>query len=179
MTKIPKKPITWGVVGTVILMAAFLILLTLLNSFDHALDEFFRLWYWMIPLSAGFGLQIGLFSHVRQMHKSATVAGVAASGSVSASSMAACCAHHVSDVLPFIGIAGITFFINKYQTVFLMTGFFSSIMGTLMMLRITSRIPHSQLGQKIKNFNFNLALKTSAAVSVAAVLLMIGVIGWR
>ncbi len=73
-----------------------------------------ELWYWVLALAGGFGVQAGLFSFIRQSfreRRAAATASVATSGGVSAGSMAACCAHHLSDVLPLLGLSGLAAFL--------------------------------------------------------------------
>ena len=102
---------------------------SLLGGVNFALNNFVKLWYWMIPLVTGFGIQIGMFFYVKeQMHKKATAQAAASSG-VSATSMVACCAHHIADIAPFLGITALGLFLTKYQSTFLLMGIFSNILG--------------------------------------------------
>jgi hypothetical protein len=48
--------------------------------------------------------------------------------------MVACCAHHLADVLPLIGFAGAALFLADYQTLFLLLGLLSNIVGIVYML---------------------------------------------
>jgi hypothetical protein len=90
----------------------------------------------MILLVLGFGAQIGMFFYAReQMHESAA-AGAAASTGISAASMVACCAHHLADILPFLGISALGILFAKYQTVFLLAGILSNILGISYMLML-------------------------------------------
>lgn len=107
-----------------------------------ALQQMSRLWYWIWALMIGFGLQAGLFSFIRQQmkrHREAATASVSASGGVSAGSMVACCAHHLGDILPFIGLAGVALFLVKYQTFFIFAGVVSNVVGIIIMLDTIQR----------------------------------------
>jgi hypothetical protein len=55
-----------GSLAAVSLLAVYFVVLALANSLDHATEELLRLWYWMLPLIAGFALQIGLFTYGRR-----------------------------------------------------------------------------------------------------------------
>jgi len=132
-----KGAILWGLSGGVALVAVYLLVLVFANSTEHALSEFRRLWYWMIPLISGFALQLCLFAYARGATRSGTNApssGVIATGGVSTLSMVACCAHHLTDVLPLIGLAGAALFLADYQTLFLLLGFLSNSVGIVYML---------------------------------------------
>src|SRR3989338_5588796 len=123
------KPFFFGVAAGTALLSAYFILVSALNSKEHAVSEFIRLWPWMLSLSVGFGVQAGLFFRIREVVKTSVsgAASVAASGSVSSVSMAACCAHHLADVLPFIGLSAFSFFLVRYQVVFLSIGVVSNL----------------------------------------------------
>lgn len=104
-------------------------LLSVLQSPTHALEQFASFWYFMLPLVVGFGVQVGLFVKLRKSGEC-----VAASGGVSVASMAACCAHHITDLVPFLGLSAAALFLSKYQTFFLVLGVASNITGTAFML---------------------------------------------
>src|SRR3972149_4196192 len=68
-----------------------------------------ELWYGVLALSAGFGVQVGLFSFIRRAireRRAAATGSVAVSGGISTGSMAACCVHHLGAVLPLLGLSG-------------------------------------------------------------------------
>lgn len=50
--------------------------------------------------------------------------------------MAACCAHHVSDVLPILGLTAAATFLAKYQTAFMLAGLGANLIGIVVILRI-------------------------------------------
>ncbi len=57
---IKHKSVLFGALGSVALFLVYFLILTLLNSADHAFTQFIDLWYYMTPLIVGFGIQIGL-----------------------------------------------------------------------------------------------------------------------
>ncbi|MBI2137135.1 hypothetical protein HYU12_01305 [Candidatus Woesearchaeota archaeon] len=136
------KPVFIGVAACAALLSAYFILVSALNSKEHAVSEFIRLWPWMVSLSVGFGVQVGLFFRIREVVKTGVggAASVAASGSVSSVSMAACCVHHLVDVLPFIGLSAFSLFLVRYQVVFLSVGLVSSLLGIAVMLRTLGKV---------------------------------------
>lgn len=132
------------IAGSLLLLAYFAIVGTL-QGVGYAIDRFVQLWYLMIPLVIGFGFQIGLFSCIRNAIKVSSKAS-ATSGGVSTVSMIACCAHHVTDVVPILGASAIGIFLLEYQPAFLVMGIVSNIIGSTMMLRIAQ-----QSGLKFKS----------------------------
>lgn len=139
--RLRQHAILWACGAGSTLIAVYLIVLALANSLEHATTEFLRLKYWMTALVFGFGLQVGLFAYARAAtHGHAIRArGVAASGSTSTLTMIACCAHHLTDVLPFIGLVGVALFLSAYQTQFLLLGVLSNVVGVVYMLGILRR----------------------------------------
>jgi len=47
--------------------------------------------------------------------------------------MVACCAHHLADVLPFLGLAGVSIFLVRYQIPILLLSLAINIIGIAMM----------------------------------------------
>ncbi len=131
-----------GVAASLLLLAVYLTVLALTQGPAHALDQTARLWYWMALIVVGFGLQMGLFSLVRsalRQRRASANASVATAGGISAGSMVACCAHHLNDFLPLLGISGLALFLTEYQTVFLLVGVLSNAVGITVMLETIQR----------------------------------------
>lgn len=122
-------PLFAGASASALMFALYFSLLSVLQSPAHAIEQFASLWYFMLPLVAGFGVQAGLFVKLRK-----SGGCVAATGGVSVASMAACCAHHLTDIVPFLGISAAAIFLSKYQTFFLVLGVASNLVGTAFML---------------------------------------------
>ena len=83
-------------------------------------------------LAAGFGVQIGLYKYVRivlKKKKDSLLGGVSASGGVSTLSMLACCAHHIADVLPFLGLSAAAVFLAQFYIPFILLGIFTNLAG--------------------------------------------------
>jgi YHS domain-containing protein len=134
-----RKSILAGLGGAAVLVFFYFILVTLLSgSWRHPLDELLELKYWIGALILGFGIQIGLFYHIRNaMHLKGHGGKAAAAGTgTSTVAMVACCAHHLADVLPIIGLAGVALFLSEYKIAFIAFGIISNAFGIVIMLRI-------------------------------------------
>ena len=105
-----------------------------------AVEQFKSLWPWITALVVGFGIQVGLYVHLRNCQKKSDGKIVAASGGVSGLGMVACCAHHLVDVLPILGLSAATVFLVQYQTWFLALGVVSNILGIGYMVKILKRV---------------------------------------
>jgi hypothetical protein len=133
----------WAALAGSLLVGVYAGTLAVANSFEHVLDEFLRLWFWMVPLVIGFSLQVGLFVYARgaarARHSTAHAHGVVACGGASTLSMVACCAHHLTDVLPIIGFAGAVTLLATYQDMFLLLGVLSNLVGLVYVLGLLRR----------------------------------------
>ncbi len=133
--KINVKALVYGILAGVGILALYMTVLTIFQSYGFALYEFKRLWFWLVPLAIGFGAQIGLYTSIR--HDATIKAGVATSGTISGGSMVACCSHYLLSIIPLIGITGLsafTSFLMTYQKAFFSIGIASSIIGIASML---------------------------------------------
>ncbi len=123
--------------GAAVLFSIYALLLSWLNSPEHAWSQYQALQPWISLLIIGFGIQVGLFTYLHQYRKVCTTmgmesggaAGMAASGSISAGSMVACCLHHGTDVLPLLGLTAAATFLTKYQLYFVGAGVMSNVLG--------------------------------------------------
>ncbi len=137
-----NRPIIVGVSGSIGLLIIYFGILVWVNSFSHALEQFLQMWYWILILVTGFGIQLGLYSYVRfniGQKASGATAEVVAAGGISTGSMIACCAHHITDVLPIIGLSAAAVVLVKYQLPFILLGIFSNLVGITMMLHIIQK----------------------------------------
>ena len=172
-----NKPVIIGTIGVVGLLIVYFGILTWAISLRHALEIFTGIWYWIIILAIGFGIQLGLYSYIRiniRKKGAAETAEVATAGGISTGSMIACCAHHIVNVLPIIGLAGLsatlTFF-EKYQIPFIMLGIFSNLFGITMMLNIIQKT-----GIYPKNNTFIKTIFTPDMKVVRSIVLILSVI---
>lgn len=169
-----KKPVTVGIIGGLVLLVLYFAILTIAESSDHALREFGRLWFWILPLVTGFGIQIGLYAYIRSEIRAKQVAGatktIAATGGTSAGSMIACCAHHLTDILPIVGLSGAAIFLAKYQSLFMLVGIFSNLVGITIMLGIIQRYElfDSEKGflKNILRYNMKTLRNTTVVLSI-------------
>lgn len=120
----------------------FLLLWGVTGDITHPWTQFQDLQPWMSLLIIGFGIQSGLYWLLRkgvqfnltksQSQDSNVMAGTSAT--VSGVSMAACCSHHLVDVLPILGISGVALFLTQYQTELLILSVVANVFGLLIML---------------------------------------------
>ena len=137
-----KKHVLIGAIGSGSLLGLYLVVLALAGSLNHVTEQFFSMWYWIVLLAGGFGFQLGLYSFIRtglKQKSRASTAEVAASGGLSTGAMIACCAHHLAEVLPLLGLTAVGLFLVEYQLPFILLGVLSNLVGISMMLIIIQK----------------------------------------
>jgi len=134
-----------GLAGTLILAGIFFGIVSWAESPSHALELFWEDRWIVIPILLGFGVQVALyvvlkkrlFVPVEFSGPSAALTG--AGGGVSATAMVACCAHHITDVLPLVGLTAAATFLAEYRLAFMLVGLGTTILGIVYMLVILFR----------------------------------------
>lgn len=130
-----------GLLAVAGLLGFYLAVITLAQGLGHALEQLSQDLWFVAAIAAGFGTQVGLFTYLRRLH-----AGTGAATAVSATgtgtgtvSMLACCAHHLTDILPVVGVSGAAFFLAEYRTPFMLLGIVVNVLGVVYMVRLIRR----------------------------------------
>jgi hypothetical protein len=138
-------PLGTGLLGSLFLTAVYFGIVSLAESPDHALDLFWQDRAIVIPLILGFGIQVGLYTILKKRlfvpvaSTGPSGALTGAGGSTSALAMVACCAHHVTDVLPVLGLTAAAAVLAEYQQAFMLLGLGTTLVGIFVMLFILFR----------------------------------------
>ena len=127
------KSIGYGILGSSVLLVAYFVILSLVSGWGFAQSQFASFWYYIVSLAAGFGIQVGLFTYLRQAVKRGMGAGkaLAVSGTTSTVAMISCCAHYLVNIAPLIATAGVLTFISQYQVQFFWVGLALNIGGII------------------------------------------------
>jgi hypothetical protein len=129
------RPIAFGMLAAVALVALYLGLITLAQGWSHATEQLSIDRWYVAAIVLGFGTQVALFARLRTLSMATLAAGgVAASTGTSTTAMLACCAHHVADVLPVLGLSGAAIFLNDYKTELLWLGIAMNAAGMAYLL---------------------------------------------
>ena len=185
MIKITKKHIIIGIIAGLILLVIYAAILSIANTFEHAIEQFLEFGVWISLIVIGFGLQVGLYSYVRTEMHAKKMAGatteIAATGGISTGAMVACCAHHLTDILPIIGLTAAAAFLSKYQFSFIILGVLSNLVGVNMMLKIIQE--HGLYSKKgilnnIKRWDMKKLLRYNIIIS-SIIFLIILFSSWR
>ena len=127
------QPLATGTLAFLAMLGIYFGVLTLVSGWDFTVSEFSRFWYYVLPLALGFGIQMGLYIHLRQRLAHHHTGGkiVVASGTTSTAAMLACCTHYLTGILPVIGAAGAVTLIAQYQVQLFWVGLAFNLAGII------------------------------------------------
>lgn len=146
--------------GAAFLTAVYFGIVSWAESPKHAVEFFWQDRWIVIPIILGFGIQVALYTilklrlflPVNKMGPNGPMAlaiapgtSVGASGTTSTIAMAACCAHHLTDVLPILGLTAAATFLAKYRLAFMGVGLGTTLLGIGYMLFILIRVRRKAL----------------------------------
>ena len=118
------NPASYGMLAFGLLLAFYFATLSLLSGWSFTWDQFSEFWYFLVPLGAGFGLQVGLYVRLRRLVLQSRDSGtaMAVSGTTSTAAMVSCCAHYLVNIAPVLGATGLVAFATQYQLEFFWVG---------------------------------------------------------
>ena len=131
MTTNLGKAILAGFGAALVLLGLYFGALTLVSGWDFTLEQFLTYRYFVVALAAGFGIQVGLFMHLKALVHGARKQGVvlATSGTASTAAMVSCCTHYLANIAPIIGAAGLVTFATQYQVELFWVGLAFNLAG--------------------------------------------------
>ena len=142
----PTKRILWPsaafIIGAGFLTLLYFGIVSLAESPQHAIELFWEDRWFVLPIILGFGVQSSLYIILKKQlfipvaQTGASGAMTGASGGVSTAAMVACCAHHVADVLPILGLTAAAAFLAEYRIAFMVVGLGMTFLGIVVMLTI-------------------------------------------
>jgi hypothetical protein len=144
-------PLGAFLLGSAFIATFYIGILTWAQGWEYAAGQLSRDRWYVLPIIIGFGIQAALYTILRfQLFVPATstrpvgaltpVKGImGASGGTSATAMVACCIHHVTDVLPILGLSAAASFLTRYQRPFMLVGLAINIVGIIVMFVILYR----------------------------------------
>ncbi|MBI5935764.1 MAG: hypothetical protein HY867_18830 [Chloroflexi bacterium] len=138
-------PLAAFLLGSAFIASFYIGILTWAQGWDYASSQFVRDRWYVVPIILGFGVQATLYSILRfRLFIPVTSTGHAgsmmgASGGTSATAMIACCIHHVTDVLPILGLSAAASFLTRYQRPFMLVGLAMNLIGIGVMLFVLYR----------------------------------------
>lgn len=139
-----KKSILYGLLASIIMLVIYFVVVGLISDWPFAKAQFAQYWYFVISLAIGFGIQIVLYTQLKQLiangQGSGKVLGV--TGATSTAAMISCCAHYLTNILPILGTVGLVTFVAQYQTQFFWIGLIFNIAGIIFMINKIRKVTH-------------------------------------
>ena len=132
-----KSAIVKGISAILILLSVYFTIISLVSGWNFALDQFSQFWYYVVTLSVGFGIQVGLYSYLKTSGKVLVI-----SGTTSTAAMISCCAHYLVNFLPILGAVGIITVISQYQVQLFWVGLAFNLAGIAYMAYEISKSRH-------------------------------------
>jgi hypothetical protein len=138
-------PVAVGLMGAALLTGLYFGIVSWAESPQHAVKLFWQDRWIVTPIILGFGVQAGLYTILKKRLfvpvSSSGPSGpmMGAGGTTSTLAMVACCAHHVTDVLPVLGLTAAATFLAQYRIAFMLVGLGTTLVGIAVMLVILFR----------------------------------------
>jgi cation transport ATPase len=132
--KLTWHPFGGALLAVAGLLAFYLGVITLAQGWEHALQQLADDRWFIGAIALGFGAQVGLFVYLRGLHTRAATGGMVTSTDTSTTAMLACCAHHLADVLPIVGLSGAAILLNAYKLPLLWLGIVMNVGGALYLI---------------------------------------------
>ena len=133
-----RLPILIGSLGALALFTLYLTIVTVAQGGQHAVELFQQDAWLVMPIMLGFGVEVGLYTHLRGVMRRgsrSSKAMMGAGGGTSTAAMVACCAHHVADVLPLLGLSAAASFLAAYKIPFMLIGLALNLIGIVVIVR--------------------------------------------
>lgn len=135
------RSIIAGVLAAAALLGVYLAIVSLAQGVEHAIEQLAADAFFVGLIATGFGIQIALFVELRAVdrrHRAAAAVTAAGTGT-SAVAMLACCAHHLVDLLPLVGLSAAAVFLNAYKTPLFLVGITMNVIGIVVIARQLQR----------------------------------------
>lgn len=120
-----------GLAAFAALVIIYFAVVGLLSGAAYAREQFATFGVYLVSLAAGFGVQVGLYTYLRQLVASAGASKrvLAVSGTSSTAAMISCCAHYLVNILPVLGATGLVTLAAQYQVQFFWVGLAFNLAG--------------------------------------------------
>ena len=111
-----RRLVGWGVAASGALATFYVAVLAASGGWEHLADQARADWWLLAPIILAFGAQVALSVELRRRHRAQRLATTTGAGTgASAVGMVACCAHHLVDLAPLLGAAGVAGFLFDWR----------------------------------------------------------------
>lgn len=117
------------------------------GSGGHLVEQTRQDWVYLVVITTGFGVQVALLSELR--HRRALQPELAAVGGAGATAsgvgMVGCCAHHLAELMPLVGMSGAAVFLTDYRAPIMLVGVAVNLTGVLFAAHALAKVPRSSV----------------------------------
>jgi 4-hydroxybenzoate polyprenyltransferase len=127
----------FGTIAAAALLALYVGAITVAQGSAHAIEQLVLDAPYVLAVTLGLGVQVALFSELRTVNgrHRAGVAATAAGTGASTAAMLACCAHHVADLLPLVGLSAAAVLLGELKTPLLILGLATNAVAIALIAR--------------------------------------------
>lgn len=131
------RSVSVGVVAAAALVGFYAAVIGWASGADHLARQAATDWPYLVAIVGGFGTQVALLVELRHRRRARRAEQAAAGAGASASvvGMVACCAHHLADLLPIVGVSGAAAFLTDWRTEFMLAGIAVNAVGVTIAAR--------------------------------------------
>lgn len=113
----------WGVLAAAGLLAFYGMVIAVASSIGHLRAQLALDWPWVTAIVVGFGSQVALLVTLRERQRARAAAAAAGTGAgASVVGMLACCAHHLAEIAPLVGVNLVATFLASYRVPIMAVG---------------------------------------------------------
>ena len=141
------RALRWGCVAATALMAFYISVLAASGGWAHLADQAQTDWWLLAPIAVAFGSQVALTVELRHRHRAHHLTATTGAGTgASTVGMVACCAHHVPDLVPLLGVAGIAGFLFNWRIPLMAGGLAINLAAVAVAGRRLFQLTHTTTG---------------------------------
>lgn len=136
-----RRSVLTGTGAGATLLALYLAVIGIAQGPAHALEQLTVDAWFVVAITVGFGVQVALLAELRAVdrrHRAGPAVTVAATGT-STAAMLACCAHHVVELAPLLGLSAAAVFLNEFKTPLMLLGLAMNATAIAVLLRALRR----------------------------------------
>ena len=138
-------PLIAFLAGSVLMVGIYFGIVVWAQGWEDARSLFSSNRWYLFSIWMSFGIQAALYAILRfRLYVPTTSTGhtgllMGTGGGTSVTAMVACCLHHMTDVLPILGLSTAATFLTSYQRPFMLAGLSLNLIGITVMLRVLYR----------------------------------------
>jgi len=140
-----RRSLRWGVTASGALAGFYVTVLALSGGWEHLANQARTDWWLLTPIILAFGTQVALSVELGHRHRTQHLAATTGTGASSVG-MVACCAHHLVDLVPLLGAAGVAGFLFDWRIPLMTAGLAINLLAVAVATRRLTQLTHSPPG---------------------------------